>query len=198
MRDPGWALGRRGATLIELMVVLVVSGILMTGALSIFLIFARVAEEQEAVRDAQTELHRSVELLLNLVRNAAEVHDSSNGSRLALSGPRSEPLCGSETCWLEASGPGLVARPPDGESGETRLIAPAVTGFEVTFGLDTLGIGTVDSFSSEAPVELAPDVLAVRLRLFVDARSGRGRFLGETEVTAVIREKVFDRLELEG
>ena len=191
-------LGCRGATLIELIIVLVVSAFLMAGAVSLFLVFERVAEEQAEIRDAQAELHRSVELLVRLVRNASEIEEASSEARLAVSGGRSMLLCGNPTCWIEATEEGLLSRPPEGEEGVTRVIAPAISEFELRFGLDSDGDGVVDSFSPDVPSEAASNVLAVAFRLAFDASRTRGRFQGELGVTAVVREKVFERLEIGG
>src|SRR5690606_32797250 len=72
---------RGGFTLAELLVTIVIVSVVMTGAVSAFMSLERAREQQEVVRDVQTEVHSAVEQIVRLLRNADSVATTSTTSR---------------------------------------------------------------------------------------------------------------------
>jgi len=187
---------RPGFTTVELLVVMTISLILLTGGVSVFYIFQESITRQRAVQESQTQIHISVEQLVRLVRNAEAIEPSSTSTRLGLTGGLTHATCGHATCWIEADPNGrLVARPPSAAAGKETTIASALDSVQFAYGIFDAN-GRLDKFVSTIPGGSADDVLAVRMQLFFRTREGRSQASGALRVHAVRRDQIVDRISL--
>lgn len=189
---------RPGFTLAELLVTMVVSLILLGGAVNLFLIFNRSVEQQNTARDVQTQVHSTVEQLVRLVRNADRVELTSSATELQVTGGMTSAMCGASTCRLHVDAErGLVMSAVG--SAEERVVARSVTALEFGYAIDDDGDGTIScptgpaSCFASSPGPDADDVLGVRMRLSFLTAEARGRFSGDVTVHAALRARILDR-----
>ena len=114
--SPHWG-QRRGFTLAEMLVTMVITSIVIAGGVSVFLTMQRAREQQAAVQDIQAEAHSVVEQLVRLVRNADSVATSSTDSRLEVIGGITQIACDAPVCWIEASSADGLRIGPEGGPG---------------------------------------------------------------------------------
>lgn len=189
---------RGGFTLAELLVTIVIVSVVMTGAVSAFMSLERAREQQEVVRDVQTEVHSAVEQIVRLLRNADSVATTSTSSRLEVVGGIAGTTCGASVCWVEATPSEGLKIGPQGGSG--RVIAGSVTAVDFRYGLDADGDGKVDCGTKPttecfgAAAARAEDILGVLMRLHFGAERGRGRFADTIVVHAALRSRVLERI----
>lgn len=189
---------RAGFTLAEMLVTIVIVSVVMAGAVSAFMGLQRAREQQEVVRDVQTEVHSAVEQIVRLLRNADSVATTSTTSRLEVVGGIAGTTCGASVCWVEATpSEGLKIGP---QGGPGRVIAGSVTAVDFRYGLDQDGDGKVDCGATPttdcfgSPGAKAEDILGVLMRLHFGAARGRGRFADTVVVHAALRSRVLERI----
>ncbi len=196
--SPHWG-QRRGFTLAEMLVTMVITSIVIAGGVSVFLTMQRAREQQAAVQDIQAEAHSVVEQLVRLVRNADSVATSSTDSRLEVIGGITQIACDAPVCWIEASSADGLRIGPEGGPG--RLLARSVTGVEFLYGLDPDGNGKVDCGGTPTtncfgpPGSKAEDILGVLMRLHFSAEHVRGQFEETVVVHAALRSRVLERIK---
>lgn len=193
---------RPGFTLVELLLGMVVSLILTGAVVAIFGTFGRGTEQQNLVRDVQTEVHVSVEQLVKLIRNADEVDATSEDDRLVVRGGLTWQMCGDQRCEVVQEGRTLLIRSGTA-GGREWVLARALaedSGIEIAYWQDANGNGRLDGpdggFVPSGQVTSFDDVRGVRVKLSFDAREGRGKFSGDVSFHAVLRTKVLERFTL--
>lgn len=193
---------RPGFTLVELLTGMVVMAILAGAVVAVFGAFGRSTEQQNLVRDVQSEVHLSVEQLVRLIRNADAVDAASEDDLLVVRGGLTWQVCGEETCEIAQDGRRLVIRPASG-GGREWVLARSLHddgGLRIAYWQDANSNGRLDGadggFVSRGEVTNFDDVRGVRVTLSFDAREARGKFTGSVRFHAVLRTKVIERFTL--
>lgn len=199
LRDrPAIRAGQPGLTLVELLVAMVVSVILIAAGVSLFTTFQKNVVQQRVVRQTQTQTHRSVEQIVRLVRNSTEIDPTSTQYSLGVTSTLAPALCGTPTCWVEATVDGrLIARPPTGSigTGHEMELASSVDSVNFRYGIFDNN-GKLEEFRTQVPGGRAADALAVRVHLFLRATEAQNQSVGTLKIHAVQRTGLLSRLSL--
>lgn len=186
---------RRGVTLVELVIAMVVGLIVVGAAAPLLTLSSRGLEQQRNAQQVQSGAHVVAEMLIRDIRNTDGVRDGATQTRLLLDGGPLAVPCGGNEYWIEFEDEELRCG-PDSEAAE-HSIARTVTEVLFEYGIDSNEDGIVDSFQSTVTSSNEDDVLAVRFVVTLASEEGRGGFESTTEFLAVIRAAVLNRLELE-
>lgn len=184
---------RQGVTTIELLVVMVVALMLLAGGVSLFTYFQRSLEQQHVTRTIQTQIHRSAEQLIRLVRSADEIVSTSTASRLGVFGGLASATCGDSTCWIEVDDGRLIVHTATSGVGREVELARAVDSLRVSYGTFDAQ-GRIQSFSPTVPGGGAADILGVRIQLYFSDEEARGEEEGVITVHAARRAAILQRI----
>lgn len=188
-------MSRRGVTVIELLVAMVVGLVVIGAAAPLLTLGSRSVEQQRSAREVQASTHVAAEVLIRGIRDAEGVLDGASQTRLLLEGGPLAAPCGGDPYWIEGAD-GELQCGPEGE-GASYTITRNATEALFEYGIDVNDDGSVDSFQNSVTSSNEDDVLAVRFELTLTRSEGQRDFENTAEFLAVIRTAVLDRLELE-
>lgn len=191
--------GRRGMTLVELLIAMVLFLVILAAAAPVFMSGQRGADRQVAVQAVQGELHASTEFLLRAVRNADGVQAGSSQTTLILASSEAGEACGvgsDEPFQIHLAPLGLRCGSLVGPSTDGRLLASSVEALELSFGVDSDGDGRVDAFVNDLSGFDPEDIMAVRFRMDFARASSQGPIQANADFVAVLRGPISSRIQL--
>lgn len=193
---------RRGMTMVELIIAMVLGGVLMGAAVPLFISAQRGNDRQQATRTLQSQIHTTTEFLVRAVRNTEGIEAGSTAAELHLAGGEAAEACGVDTAdpfRIHLTSAGLRCGSPSSSSPQNdRILATAVEGMSLRFGVDSDGDGRVDDFVADPSTVDPEDILAIRFQLEFTEISGQGPITTDVDFVAVLRGPTASRFILGG